>query len=562
MAALPLLRFVLLPLFPFDDFLYLAQFVEGFEGGEVVDVDAEYLVAHLCQHGVVELEDVHLQPFAAVGDGGGGSADGAVALLLLHLVQDVLGTLDDALGHAGHAGDVDAEGVLAAALDELAQEDDLLVDLAHGDVVVAHAGQRAGHVVELVVVGGEEGAGMAAGVLVDVLDDGPGDGDAVVGAGAAAELVEEHKAAGAEVVEDVAGLGHLDHEGGLADGDVVGGTDAGEDLVDEAYAGAVGGHEAAHLCQQGDEGGLAQQGALAGHVGSGDDDDLLLVGVEVDVVGDVVLAHGHLLLDDGMAALTDVEDEAVVDDGSDVAVLLGHGGEGEEAVEAGYLAGVDLYGGDVAHEVGDEVAEETGFEGEDLVLGTEDALLVLLQLLGDVPLGVDECLLAYPLGGHLVLVGVADLDVVAEDVVVGYLERGYAGGLGLALLHLQEVVLAAVGYLAELVELVADAAGDDAGPSAGDGGIGGYLAGYAVADVGTDVELAADGAEVGVVGLQAGVADGLEGGEGEAQLLHLTRVDASHGDLADDAFEVADLAEVVVEMLLCAENEDVWLNTY
>ena len=85
---------------------------------------------------------------------------------------------------------MDAEAVGRAPLLELAQEEHLAVVLAHGHVVVDHAGEGLLHLVELVVVGGEEGAGSAGAVLVDVLDDGPGDGDAVVGGGASAELVE------------------------------------------------------------------------------------------------------------------------------------------------------------------------------------------------------------------------------------------------------------------------------------------------------------------------------------------------------------------------------------
>ena len=39
-----------------EDAADVVELGEGFEGGEVVDVDAEDFVAHLLQHGVVELE--------------------------------------------------------------------------------------------------------------------------------------------------------------------------------------------------------------------------------------------------------------------------------------------------------------------------------------------------------------------------------------------------------------------------------------------------------------------------------------------------------------------------
>src|SRR3972149_5878242 len=48
-----------------------------------------------------------------------------------------------------------------------------------------------GEVGELVIGGGEEPLGLSARVLVEVLDDGPGQRHAVEGRGAAADLVEE-----------------------------------------------------------------------------------------------------------------------------------------------------------------------------------------------------------------------------------------------------------------------------------------------------------------------------------------------------------------------------------
>src|SRR5690606_5216483 len=98
-----------------------------------------------------------------------------------------------------------------------------------GDAVHARfAGQRG----QLEVVGGEQGPaavdhGQVAGHRV-------GQGQAVVGGGAAADLVHQHQRLRGGVVEDVAGLGHLHHEGGLAAGQVVAGADAGEDAVDRA----------------------------------------------------------------------------------------------------------------------------------------------------------------------------------------------------------------------------------------------------------------------------------------------------------------------------------------
>ena len=185
--------------------------------------------------------------------------------------EDFFGAVVHAAGDAGELGDVDAVALVGGAGDDLMEEDDLVLPFFDGDVVVGDAGELVGQVGELVVVGGEEGA--AADVLVEVFDDGPGEREAVVGAGAAADLVEDDEAARGGGVEDAGGLGHLDHERALAAGELVAGADAGEDAIGDADGGAAGRDEAAHLGHERQQRDLADVGAFAGHVGAGDEEE-------------------------------------------------------------------------------------------------------------------------------------------------------------------------------------------------------------------------------------------------------------------------------------------------
>ena len=84
---------------------------------------------------------------------------------------------------------------------------------------------------------------------------------AVVGAGAAADLVEDDQAARRRVVQDVRRLHHLDHERALARGQVVLRADAGEDAVDQADARRLRRDEGADLRQQRDQRDLPEIGA-------------------------------------------------------------------------------------------------------------------------------------------------------------------------------------------------------------------------------------------------------------------------------------------------------------
>ena len=63
---------------------------------------------------------------------------------------------------------------------------------------------------------------------------GPGERQAVEGAGAAADLVHQHQASVGGVVQDVRGLGHFQHERRAAAGEIVRGADAREDPVQGA----------------------------------------------------------------------------------------------------------------------------------------------------------------------------------------------------------------------------------------------------------------------------------------------------------------------------------------
>ena len=68
------------------------------------------------------------------------------------------------------------------------------------------------------------------------------------------------------------------------------------------------------------------------------------------------------------------------------------------------------------------------------VLRVQDERLVLLHLRRDISLGVHERLSPDVLLRNLRDVGLADLDVVAEYLVVAHLERPYAGVIALLLL--------------------------------------------------------------------------------------------------------------------------------
>ena len=115
---------------------------------------------------------------------------------------------------------------------------------------------------------------VAAALLDEVARDRPREREAVVGRGAAADLVHEHEALRRRVVQDVGGFGHLDHEGRAPAGEIVGRADAREDLVDRAEARALRRHVRAAVREQRDQRDLPHVGRFAAHVRAGDEQHL------------------------------------------------------------------------------------------------------------------------------------------------------------------------------------------------------------------------------------------------------------------------------------------------
>ncbi len=271
-------------------------------------------------------------------------------------------------------------------------------------------------------MGGEEGAG--ADDEGEVFGYGPGETQAVQGAGAAADFVEDDEAFFGGVVEDVGGFDHFDHEGGLSAVDFVAGADAGEETVGDADAGGFGGDVAADLGEDGDEGDLADEGGFSGHVGAGDEQDGVFAG-EAGVVGDEFAVE--LLLEDGVAAFDDFEGAGGGDFGAAIAALGGEVGQGAQAIETGQALGEFGEGGDVGEKGDANLFEELLLEFDGALLGGEGFGFEGFEFFGDIALGVFDGLFAGPGGGDFLAMRVGDFDVVAEDFIEADFQGGDAG---------------------------------------------------------------------------------------------------------------------------------------
>ena len=154
-----------------------------------------------------------------------------------------------------------------------------------------------------------------------------------------------------------------------------------------------------------------------------------------------------------MPAVEDPQHRLLDDLRPAVVPLPGQLGQGRQHVELGQHRGRGLHPPPRRRHRVAQLQEQLVLQLLRLLVGREDLFLVLLQLRRDVALGVLDRLLADVVVGDLLAVGVGDLDVIAEDLVEADLERGDAGPLDLLGLVAGDPLLAAVGQLAQGVQL-------------------------------------------------------------------------------------------------------------
>ena len=142
----------------------------------------QYLVPDLAQHWVVQLEEAELHAVVRLHDLLCPTAvfHHILAVGRFQFLQYGIRPRHDALRHAGQLGHVDTEGVLASAPFQLTQEDDFLVHFAHRHVIVLHAGIQLLHLVQLMVMRGEERPCPPFFIFMDVFHDSPRDADTIV----------------------------------------------------------------------------------------------------------------------------------------------------------------------------------------------------------------------------------------------------------------------------------------------------------------------------------------------------------------------------------------------
>ena len=159
-----------------------------------------------------------------------------------------------------------------------------------------------------------------------------------------------------------------------------------------------------------------------------------------------------------------------------------------------------------------------GFEGKDAFLRTHNLILILLEFLCDIAFRLSQSLLANPVRRYLIAISVAYLQVVPKDIVVTNFETLDTCRLYLSLLHLQQVTLALICDVAQLVELRIHAIHDDTAIRNEERAVGTYFASDAVTYLSTKIELLPYISKRAIVRILAKRLDRLYGLQSHSQL--------------------------------------------
>ena len=178
--------------------------------------------------------------------------------------QDGFGTVHNHGGHPRQTCHLDAVGLVRRTLHDLAQEDDLLFPFADGHIVILHARPGTGQIRQLMVMRGEQRAGLQ--LVMQVLRHGPRDGKTVKGSRAAPDLIQNNQGTFRGVIQNQGRLAHLHHEGGLAARQIIAGAHAAENAVHQPHTGGFRRNVGAYLGHQRNQGHLPYIGALACHI--------------------------------------------------------------------------------------------------------------------------------------------------------------------------------------------------------------------------------------------------------------------------------------------------------
>ena len=292
-----------------------------------------------------------------------------------------------------------------------------------------------------------------------IFHNGTRDAHAVKRGSTSAYLIVNNQALLRRVLQNVRHLGHLQHKGGLPRSKVVRRAHAGENLIHDTDARLVSGHKAADLRHERDQRNLAHVGGFTCHIGTRDQHQSVRARIKIGIVGHEIRILNELL-DYGVSAVLDVDRVARIHLGTHVLIACGNRGKRKIRVYLGKQRCCALHARAVLCHVRTDLLEQLVFQSAHAITRAQNFGFHCFELLGNITLTVYQGLLTDKVIGHLIGKGTADLNIVAEHLVVSHFQRLDACTLTLGSHHLLHPGFTVVHDGAQLVHLLGIAGGN------------------------------------------------------------------------------------------------------
>ena len=286
---------------------------------------------------------------------------------------------------------------------------------------------------------------------------------------------------------------------------------------------------------------MPQVRRFAAHVRSGQHQNRVAGGVQVQIVGNEPVASTQFLfLDDRMAACDDLEVAGVFELRPAIISLSGKVRQASEHVDLGERERGLADASSFARNRRPQFSKDPALDLDHLFLRVQNFRLILLQFWSGESFRVHQRLLALVIGGHEVQVRLGNLQVVSENRIELHLERTDAGAQAFSLLDLREILLAVAAQVTELVQLGVNACRDHAAITQGDG----WLGDNRLFDARAQVAQLVHGRMKTLQPLTRETSHGSAGcrdpSQGRRQCQHIARIRGLEGYAAEQSLQVED----------------------
>ncbi len=174
-----------------------------------------------------------------------------VFIVCMETIQITPCLTDDIVRDASEFGDIDTIALIHTTGHDLLEEDDIMIRFIDADMIVSDLWVVISESDKLMIVCRKEC--LCTDMRDDILDDGSGESDTVIGRCATTKLIEDDEALRCRIVDDVCYFDHLGHKCRLPLRDHIATTDSREDAIDETDLSTSGWHSQTTLCHEDDD---------------------------------------------------------------------------------------------------------------------------------------------------------------------------------------------------------------------------------------------------------------------------------------------------------------------